>query len=140
MNAFSQRNIGVQGNATIKVIEEGVKLDNQIQIGHNVRIGAHTVIAGCVGIAGSAIIGKHCMIGGGSCIAGHISIADHVMMTGMTAVTKSITEPGLYSSGIVGAVPNHEFRKQNARFYRLGQLMARVKLLEEKLQEAVDEK
>lgn len=112
------------------VIEDGVKLDNLIQVGHNVRIGAHTVIAGCVGIAGSTIIGKYCMIGGASNFAGHLSVADKVIITGMTAVTKSITEPGMYSSGIVGAVPNHEFLKNNARFHRLENLMQRVKSLE----------
>ena len=112
------------------VIEDGVKLDNLIQVGHNVRIGAHTIVAGCVGIAGSTIIGKYCMIGGASNFAGHLSVADKVIITGMTAVTKSITEPGMYSSGIVGAVPNHEFLKNNARFHRLENLMQRVKSLE----------
>jgi len=112
------------------VIENGVKLDNLIQVAHNVRIGANTVVAGCVGIAGSATIGKNCMIGGASNINGHIKIADNVMITGMTAVTRSIQEPGLYSSGILGAVPNEEFRRNNARFHRLGNLMQRVKDLE----------
>ena len=112
------------------VIGNGVKLDNLIQVGHNVQIGDHTIIAGCAAISGSTIIGKHCMIGGASCFAGHIKIADKVVITGMTAVTKSITEPGMYSSGIVGAVPNLEFRKNNARFHRLENLMQRVKQLE----------
>jgi len=112
------------------VIEDGVKLDNLIQVAHNVRIGANTVIAGCVGIAGSAVIGKNCMIGGAACVNGHIKIADNVIITGMTAVTKSIQEPGIYSSGILGAVPNEEFRRNNARFHRLGNLMQRVKELE----------
>lgn len=112
------------------VIESGVKLDNLIQIGHNVKIGANTIIAGCVGIAGSTIVGKNCMVGGASCLAGHITICDNVMITGMASVTKSIVEPGIYSSGLVGAVPNHEFRKNNARFYRLENLMQRVKKLE----------
>jgi UDP-3-O-[3-hydroxymyristoyl] glucosamine N-acyltransferase len=112
------------------VIEDGVKLDNLIQVGHNVRIGAHTVVAGCVGIAGSTNIGKYCMIGGSVNFAGHLSVADKVIITGMTAVTKSIQEPGMYSSGIVGAVPNHEFLKNNARFHRLENLIERVKMLE----------
>jgi UDP-3-O-[3-hydroxymyristoyl] glucosamine N-acyltransferase len=112
------------------VIESGVKLDNLIQVAHNVSIGANTIIAGCVAIAGSVVIGKNCMVGGGTCFAGHITVCDGVMITGMTAVTKSILEPGVYSSGIVGAVPNHEFRKNNARFHRLEQLMRRVKALE----------
>jgi UDP-3-O-[3-hydroxymyristoyl] glucosamine N-acyltransferase len=115
------------------VIENGVKLDNLIQVAHNVRIGAHTIIAGCVAIAGSTTIGAHCMVGGATCFAGHITIADKVIVTGMTSVTKSITEPGMYSSGIVGAVPTAEFRKHNARFYRLENLMERVKTLETEL-------
>lgn len=115
------------------VIENGVKLDNLIQVGHNVRIGANTIIAGCVAIAGSVTIGKNCMVGGATCFAGHITICDNAIITGMTAVTKSITQPGMYSSGIVGAVPNHEFRKNNARFHRLENLMQRVKTLEEKI-------
>ena len=89
----------------------------------------NTIIAGCVAIAGSTTIGKNCMIGGATCFAGHITVCDNVMITGMTAVTKSISEPGMYSSGIVGAVPNHEFRKNNARFHRLENLMQRVKTL-----------
>lgn len=113
------------------VIEQGVKLDNLIQVGHNVKIGAHTIIAGCVAIAGSTTIGKHCMIGGATAIAGHVTIADNVICTGMSSVTKSITESGMYSSGIVGAVPTAEFRKNNARFYRLESLMKRVKQLEQ---------
>lgn len=111
-------------------IGEGVKLDNLIQIGHNVRIGAHTIVAGCAAIAGSTIIGERCMVGGSSAFAGHLEVVDNVMMTGMTTVTKSIREPGMYSSGIVGAVPTAEFRKNNARFYRLENLMDRVKKLE----------
>jgi UDP-3-O-[3-hydroxymyristoyl] glucosamine N-acyltransferase len=112
------------------VIEEGVILDNLIQVAHNVHIGAHTIIAGCVAIAGSTVIGAHCMVGGGTCFAGHITICDYAVITGMSAVTKSITEPGMYSSGIVGVVPNQEFRKNNARFHRLGNLMQRVKNIE----------
>lgn len=122
------------------VIENGVKLDNLIQIGHNVRVGADTVIAGCVAIAGSATIGKNCIIGGGAAIAGHISVADQVILTGHATVTKSITEPGMYSSGIVGAVPTDEFRKNNARFYRLEHLMQRVKNLESAIKEIRERK
>lgn len=122
------------------VIENGVKLDNLIQVGHNVRIGANTIIAGCVAIAGSTAIGKNCMIGGATCFAGHITICDNAMITGMSAVTKSIREPGIYSSGIVGVVSNEEFRKNNARFHRLGNLMERVKTLESTLKEQTERK
>ncbi len=120
-----------RGTVENTVIEEGVKLDNLIQVAHNVRIGAHTVIAGCVAIAGSAEIGKHCLIGGTAKIAGHVKIADQVILTGNTGVTKSITQPGMYSSGVKGAVPNLEFRKTNARIRRLDHLMQRVKTLED---------
>ena len=82
------------------VIEEGVKIDNLVQIAHNCRIGAHTVIAGCVGISGSTTIGRHCVIGGGVGFVGHIAIADGVTVSGMTLVMKSITRPGMYSSGM----------------------------------------
>lgn len=122
------------------IIEDGVKLDNLIQVGHNVRIGTHTIIAGCVAIAGSTVIGKNCMVGGATCFAGHITIGDNVMITGMTAVTKSIHQPGIYSSGIVGAVTNQEFRKNNARFHRLENLMQRVKTLESTLKEFIERK
>ena len=119
------------------IIEDGVKLDNLIQIAHNVKIGKNSILAGCVAIAGSTVIGKNCMIGGAACFAGHITVCDNTLITGMTAVTKSITSPGMYSSGIVGAIPNKEFRKNNARFHRLENLMLRVKKLEAKLKTSV---
>jgi UDP-3-O-[3-hydroxymyristoyl] glucosamine N-acyltransferase len=81
------------------VIEDGVKIDNLVQIGHNVRIGAHSAIAGCAGISGSSTVGRRCKIGGGVGLAGHLQVADDVTITGMTLVTKSITKPGVYSSG-----------------------------------------
>lgn len=112
------------------IIEDGVKLDNLIQIGHNVRIGAHTIIAGCTGVAGSTVIGRHCMIGGAAMIAGHLTIADQVMITGGAGITKSISAPGIYSTGLGGVVTNLEFRKNNARFHRLENFMQRVKELE----------
>ena len=80
------------------VLEEGVKLDNQIQIGHNCHIGAHSAIAGCAGIAGSTRIGAHCTIGGGAMIQGHITIVDHVHVSGGTTITRSILKPGTYTS------------------------------------------
>ena len=114
------------------VLEEGVRLDNQIQVAHNVHIGAHTAIAGCVGISGSARIGKHCMIGGGAGIVGHLEIADHVVVTGMTMVTRSITEPGVYSSG-VPAQDNDSWNRNYARFRKLDKLARRVHALEREL-------
>jgi UDP-3-O-[3-hydroxymyristoyl] glucosamine N-acyltransferase len=114
------------------VLEDGVKLDNQIQVGHNVRIGAHTAIAGCVGIAGSARIGRHCAIGGGAGILGHLELSDHVQVTAMTLVTRSITEPGVYSSG-VPAQPGKTWNRNYARFRELDELARRVRELERKL-------
>ncbi len=100
------------------IIEMGVKIDNQVQIAHNVHIGENTAIAGCVGIAGSARIGKRCMIGGGAGIVGHIEIADDVIIRAMSMVTKSIKESGDYSS----AWPAREakaWRKTVAKVHRL---------------------
>lgn len=112
------------------VISKGAKLDNLIQVGHNVKIGENTAIAGCVGISGSAVIGKNCLIGGGVGIVGHITIADNVAITGATVVSKSIREPGMYSSGVGGLVSNTEWRKNSARLMRLDHLIQRVKNLE----------
>jgi UDP-3-O-[3-hydroxymyristoyl] glucosamine N-acyltransferase len=122
------------------VIEKGVKLDNLVQIGHNVRIGEYTAIAGCVGIAGSSVIGKNCLIGGQAGVAGHISIADNVMITGASAITKSIREPGIYSSGVGGVVTNQEWRKNTARVHRLEQMAQRIKALEAALEELTERK
>lgn len=116
------------------VIEDGVKLDNQIQVAHNVHIGAHTAIAGCVGIAGSARIGRGCTIGGGVGIAGHLEIVDDVHLTGMTLVSQSILEPGVYSSGLP-AQPNHLWNKSFARLCQIDDMARRIKALEKKLQE-----
>jgi UDP-3-O-[3-hydroxymyristoyl] glucosamine N-acyltransferase len=88
-----------RGALSDTVVEDGVKIDNLVQVAHNCRIGAHTVIAGCAGIAGSVAIGRHCLIGGGAGIVGHLEICDGVTVSGMTLVTKSITEPGVYTSG-----------------------------------------
>ena len=111
------------------VIEEGVKLDNNIQVAHNVHIGAHTIIAACVGISGSTVIGKRCMIAGAVGFVGHLQIADDVVITGQTMVNRSITEPGVYSS----ALPMDEaarWRKNSARFRHLDELARRVRALE----------
>ncbi len=81
------------------VVGEGVKIDNQVQVAHNCRIGAHTVIAGCTGISGSTVIGRHCVIGGAVGIVGHLTIADGVTISGMTFITKSIAQAGVYTSG-----------------------------------------
>ncbi len=111
------------------VLEDGVKVDNQVQIGHNVHIGAHTIIAGCVGISGSARIGRHCMIGGMAGIAGHIEICDEVAVTGKTMISASIRKPGVYS----GKLPSDDarsFRRNSARFQKLDEMARRLRRLE----------
>lgn len=121
-------------------IGKGVKLDNLIQVAHNVQIGEHTAIAACVGISGSTIIGKNCLVGGQTGFAGHLKIADNVVITGGTEVSKSIREPGVYSSGIGGLVSNLEWRKNSARVQRLDKLIERVTKLEHLLAELVERK
>ena len=102
------------------VIEDGVILDNQIQIAHNVRIGRNTAIAGCTGIAGSTTIGSNCTIAGAVNIVGHLNIVDNVHLTATSFVIRSITEPGAYSSGM----PLEKNRKWHRTFVRLTQLDA----------------
>jgi UDP-3-O-[3-hydroxymyristoyl] glucosamine N-acyltransferase len=111
------------------VVEEGVKLDNQIQLGHNVRVGAHTVIAGCTGISGSTVVGKHCIIGGACGIAGHLTIGDRVIITGFGMVSRSLSGPGVYSSGLP-ITESKVWRRQVARVRNLESLVQRVKKLE----------
>ncbi|MFW6041370.1 MAG: UDP-3-O-(3-hydroxymyristoyl)glucosamine N-acyltransferase [Guyparkeria sp.] len=117
------------------VVEEGVKIDNQVQIGHNCRIGAHTVICGCVGIVGSTRIGRHCMLGGGVGVGGDgpVSLCDGVVVSGMTHVSASITEPGVYSGGILHA-PSAQWKRNAIRFGRLDELSRRVARLERALE------
>jgi UDP-3-O-[3-hydroxymyristoyl] glucosamine N-acyltransferase len=121
------------------VIEEGVKMDNQIQVAHNVRIGAHTAIAGCVGIAGSATIGKYCRIGGSAGILGHLQIADHVEVASFTLIGKSITESGSYA-GIYPFSKNDEWRNNAVHLRHLGELVKRVKALEKEIESLKGEK
>lgn len=115
------------------VLADGVKLDNQIQVAHNVSIGEHTAIAGCVGIAGSARIGKSCSIGGGAVILGHLELVDNVHVTAMSLVTKSVTAPGLYSSG-TPLEPNAQWHRNFARFRRLDEMYRRLQSLEKQLE------
>lgn len=114
------------------IIEDGVKLDNQIQIAHNVRIGAHTAMAGCVGVAGSTRIGRRCTVGGAAMIIGHLTIADDVHISSGTLVTKSIARSGTYT----GSVPFLEHGHWLRNFSRLRHLEAmadRIRLLEARL-------
>lgn len=114
------------------VVEDGVKLDNQIQIGHNVRIGAHTAMAGCVGIAGSTRIGRHCTVGGGALIVGHIDIADHVNISAATLVTKSIARAGTYT-GVFPIAAHREWAKTAAHLRGLERWAERIHELERQL-------
>jgi UDP-3-O-[3-hydroxymyristoyl] glucosamine N-acyltransferase len=111
------------------VIEEGVKLDNQIQIGHNCRIGAHTAMAGCTGVAGSAVIGRHCTLGARASILGHLRIADHVQVSACSVVTRSIHRPGTYT-GIYPLDDNASWAKNAVLVRHLADLAKRVRALE----------
>jgi UDP-3-O-[3-hydroxymyristoyl] glucosamine N-acyltransferase len=111
------------------VIGNGVKIDNLVQVGHNVRIGEHTVIAACSGISGSAVIGRRCMLGGMVGVVGHLEICDDVAVTGRTMVSSSIRRPGVYSSGLP-ADEAPRFRRNAARFRTLDELARRVRRLE----------
>ena len=113
------------------VIEDGVKLDNLIQVGHNVRIGAHSALAGCVGIAGSATIGRHCSIGGGAIILGHLQLADEVQVSAATVITRSIASPGLYS-GVFPFDDKAAWEKYAATLRQLHALRDRLRRLEKK--------
>ncbi len=121
------------------VIEAGVKIDNQVQIGHNVRIGRDTIICGCVGIAGSCRIGARCLLAGGVGVGGDgaITIADDSVVTGMTHVSRSIERAGVYSSGTLHG-PSSAWKRNAVRFADLDALVRRVALLERSLQEAED--
>jgi UDP-3-O-[3-hydroxymyristoyl] glucosamine N-acyltransferase len=111
------------------VIEDGVKIDNQVQVAHNVHIGAHTAIAGCVGISGSARIGRHCTLAGGVGLVGHLELADHVHITGMSMVTHSISRAGTYSAG-TPLMENREWRRNAVRMKQLDSLARRVQNIE----------
>ncbi len=115
------------------VIEDGVKIDNLVMVAHNVRIGAHSAAAGCVGIAGSARIGRHCTLAGGVGIVGHLEIADGVHVTGMSMVTHTLTEPGVYSSG-TPLMDNRDWRKSSVRFKQLDDMARRLRELEKQLE------
>ena len=116
------------------IIGNGVKIDNQVQIAHNVIIGDHTAVAGCAGIAGSAVIGKHCAIGAAAGIKGHITIADGVQISGMSAVRQSIDKPGLYSSG-TALQENNSWLRNASRFKDISKIYKQVNQLVKKLEE-----
>jgi UDP-3-O-[3-hydroxymyristoyl] glucosamine N-acyltransferase len=111
------------------IIEECVKIDNLVQIGHNCKVGAYTVIAGCAGIAGSTTIGRHCMIGGAVGIAGHVTLADYVIVTAKSGVSKSLLKPGMYTSAFP-AVNHADWNKSAALLRNIDKLRDRIRALE----------
>ncbi len=121
-----------RGSIGDTVIEDGVRMDNLIQIAHNIRIGAHTVIAAQTGIAGSTTIGKHCMFGGNVAISGHLEICDQVMLGGRAEVRQSIEQPGAYCSG-TPLEPMKKWLKSSARFKQIDEMHKRISELEKKL-------
>ena len=135
-NVVIQDDVEIGANTTIDrgslettVIETGVKIDNQVQIGHNTRVGEHTAIAGAAVVAGSVKIGRRCMIGGASAITGHIEIVDDVVITGMSGVSNSIKQAGVYSSG-VPVTDNKTWRKNMVRFRHLDEIARKIARME----------
>ncbi len=116
------------------IIGDGVKLDNQIQIAHNVQIGDHAAMAGCVGVAGSTKIGRRCTIGGAGMIIGHLELADDVHVSAGTMVTKNLRQPGQYTS-IYPLEAHEEWLHNAAQIKRLAKLAERVAELEKKLEQ-----
>lgn len=113
------------------VIQDGVKLDNLIQIGHNVHVGRHTAMAGCVGVAGSATIGAHCSLGGGAIVLGHLTLADEVNISAASVVTRSIRKAGHYT-GLFPIDDNAAWEKNAASLKQLHGLRDRIRALEDK--------
>jgi UDP-3-O-[3-hydroxymyristoyl] glucosamine N-acyltransferase len=128
-----------RGTIENTVIEDGVKLDNLVQIAHNVRVGAHTVMAAMSGAAGSAKIGQRCMVGGGVVMVGHITICDDVMFTFRSVVTQSVSQPGVYG-GSLPAEEASKWRRSAARFRQLDDMHRRLRALEDRLQQAEGKK
>ncbi|HEX5738464.1 MAG TPA: UDP-3-O-(3-hydroxymyristoyl)glucosamine N-acyltransferase, partial [Hydrogenophaga sp.] len=120
------------------VIEDGVKLDNLIQIGHNVRVGAHSAMAGCVGVAGSAVIGSQCTVGGGAIVLGHLTLADGVNISAASVVTRSIAKPGHYT-GMFPIDDNASWEKNAASLKQLNRLRERLKAVEQAIAKASEQ-
>ncbi len=120
------------------VIEDGVKLDNQIQIGHNCHIGAHTAMAGCVGVAGSAVIGKYCTFGGAAMVLGHLTIADKVHISSGSLVSRSIHEPGQYT-GFYPLAKNAEWEKSAVIVRNLAAMREKIRELEKTIKSPGDQ-
>jgi len=137
-NVVIEDDVEIGANSTVDcgaiddtIIENGVRIDNLCQIGHNVHIGAHTAMAGMSGIAGSTIIGKRCMFAGMGGAVGHITICDDVIVGAKSFVSKDVTEPGMYVASFP-AEPAKDWMKQVGRFRRIAALQDRVRKLEKK--------
>lgn len=135
-NVVIENNVSIGANSTIDratmgstILREGVKLDNLVQIAHNVEIGKNTVIASQSGVAGSAKIGENCMIGGQVAIVGHITVADKTIITGRSGVTKSVKQSGKTIGGLP-AMNNHDLLKSQVLFKNLPKIEQRIKELE----------
>jgi len=120
------------------VIEDGVKLDNLIQIGHNVRIGRHSALAGCSAVAGSATIGAHCTVGGAGMVLGHLTLADHVHISAASLATRSLLKPGQYS-GVFPIDDNANWEKNAATLKQLHTLRDRLRALEKSNEQRLSE-
>jgi len=116
------------------VIEDGVKIDNLVQIAHNVHIGRHSALAGNAGVAGSATIGAHCTVGGGAVVLGHLTLADNVHISAASVAMRSIHQPGQYS-GVFPIDDNKSWEKNAATLRQLHGLRDRIKALERGHQE-----
>jgi len=127
-----------RGTFNDTVIEDGVKLDNQVHIAHNVQVGAHTAMAGCVGVAGSAKIGKFCAFGGAAMILGHLDIADHVQISAGSLVSRSIRETGQYT-GFYPLAKNTEWEKSAAIVRNLSAMREKLRELEKAVKSLSEE-
>lgn len=138
-------NVDIGANTTVDrgaigdtVIRDGAKIDNLVQIAHNVDIGEGAAIAGCTGISGSSKVGRHCTLAGGVGLVGHIELADNVHVTGFSMVTRSIQEPGVYAGGIP-AISHAEWGRNFARIRKLDDMAKRIRALEKQLARLTDE-
>lgn len=115
------------------VIEDGVKLDNLVQIAHNVHIGAHSALAGTAAVSGSTRIGAHCTMAGGAGVVGHVTLADHVHLGARSVATHSIHKPGLYT-GLFPIDDNASWEKNAATLRQLHRLRERIRALEKSIE------
>ena len=121
---------GAVGNT---ILEEDCRLDNLCQIGHNVKVGAHTAIASMGGAAGSATIGKYCILAGQAAVNGHVEIADRTTLAATSKAMRPITEPGTTWSGLIPAQPFKDWQRNLSRLRKLDELARKVNKLEKQI-------